>query len=156
MRKRIVGIPVGVHAESDGGWLNLSEMATVEVQSEDAEFPIEAAFGRDGGKGWRASGTGPQLIRILFDEPARINRIHLSFHEPAVERTQEFSLSWCPAAGGCIEIVRQQWNFSPGGSTTEREEFAVNLDNVAVLELAIRPELNGQGGIATLASWRLS
>ena len=37
--------------------------------------------------------------------------------------------------------MRQQWNFSPTGSTTEIEHYVVDLDAVSVLELAIRPDL---------------
>ena len=49
-------------------------------------------------------------------------RIRLRFHERECERTQEFSLTWCPAAGGGREIIRQQWNFSPGDSRTAVEQ----------------------------------
>jgi len=53
------------------------------------------------------------------------------------------------------EIVRQQWNFSPTGSTTEIEDYFVDLDSVSVLELALRPDLGGRDVVATLASFRL-
>ena len=73
-----------------------------------------------------------------------------------LERTQEFTLRWSPAAGGSArEIVRQQWNFSPTGSTTEIEDYVVDLDAVSVLELAIQPDLSRREAVATLASWRL-
>ena len=55
-----------------------------------------------------------------------------------------------------IEIVRQQWNFSPAGSTTEIEQYAVDLDAVSVLELSIQPDLSRREAVATLASWRVS
>jgi hypothetical protein len=72
------------------------------------------------------------------------------------ERTQEFTLRWAPAADGSTrEIVRQQWNFSPTGSTTEIEDYVVDLDGVSVLELAIQPDVNRRDPVATLASWRL-
>jgi hypothetical protein len=51
--------------------------------------------------------------------------------------------------------VRQQWNFSPTGSTSEIEQYAVNLDAVSVLELAIRPDLHRPEAVATLALWRV-
>ena len=38
-----------------------------------------------------------------------------------------------------MEVVRQQWNFSPAGSTTEAEHYFIDLDSVSVLELALRP-----------------
>jgi hypothetical protein len=59
-------------------------------------------------------------------------------------------------AGPSSEIVRQQWNFNPQGSTSQIEDYQVNLSNVAVLELRIRPELNAGRGIASLARWRIA
>ena len=157
MRKRIVeaGGPQATRT-AEAGWLNLSEIATVEVTSEQEGFPVEAVFSAAAGAGWRAARPGEQLIRLLFDEPAAVSRIRLSFEERERERTQEFTLSWCPASGGCREIVRQQWNFSPSGSTTEIEDYAVTLDAAAALELRIQPDISGNEGIATLAQWRVS
>ena len=128
----------------------------MEVTSEDPNFPIEYAFGSTDGPGWRASKGGEQQIRIIFDKPASINRIELRFHEVDCERTQEFILRWSSESGGSsTEIVRQQWNFSPTGSTTEIEHYLVDLDAVSVLELTIRPDLHRPEAVATLASWHL-
>ena len=157
MRKRIAGQRPGKPAgDSDQGWLDLEQIATVEITSEDPSFPIESAFGLKDGPGWRASKGGRQQIRIIFDNPVSLRRIHLRFHEPESERTQEFTIRWSPAAGGSApEIVRQQWNFSPAGSTTEIEDYAVDLDGVAVLELSIQPDLHRREAIATLGALRL-
>ena len=157
MRKRIVGPH---HAQqggqSDKGWLDLEQIATVEVTSEDLSFPIEYAFGSNDGPGWRASQGGEQQIRIIFDTPVPVHRIELRFHEADCERTQEFILRWLSeSAGSATEIVRQQWNFSPTGSTTEIEQYVLNLNAVSVLELAIRPDLRRPEAVASLASWRL-
>ncbi len=157
MRKRIVGAH---HAQqggqSDKGWLDLEQIATVEVTSEDPRFPIENAFGSDDGPGWRASEGGEQQIRIIFDKPVSIHWIELRFHEVDYERTQEFILRWSSESGGSsTEIVRQQWNFSPTGSTKEIERYVVDLDAVLVLELAIRPDLRRPEAVASLASLRL-
>jgi hypothetical protein len=54
-----------------------------------------------------------------------------------------------------MEIARQQWNFSPTGSTVEIEDYSVNLEFVSVLELVIQPGLGDRDTIATLASWRV-
>jgi hypothetical protein len=157
MRKRIVGShSVQSHGDSDEGWLGLDQIATVEVTSEDPSFPIESAFVPNCGPGWRASQKGEQQIRIIFDEPMSLHRIHLRFDEAESERIQEFTLRWSSAAGGpAKEIVRQQWNFSPAGSTTEIEEYAVDLGSVSVLELTIQPDLGRRDAVATLAAWRL-
>jgi hypothetical protein len=157
MRKRIVGSHRAEQGgESDQGWLDLEQFATVEVTSEDPGFPIEFAFSSKDGLGWRAAEKGEQKIRIIFDEPVSLRRIQLRFHEAHSERTQEFTIRWSSATGGAPrEIVRQQWNFSPTGSTAEIEDYIVDLAAVSVLELAIQPDLGGREAVATLGSWRL-
>ena len=157
MRKRIVAPHHSQQGgQSDKGWLDLEQIATVEVTSEDPSFPIECALGSNDGPGWRASQGGEQQIRIIFDKPVSVHRMELRFHEADCERTQEFILRWSSESGGsATEIVRQQWNFSPTGSTTEFEHYVVDLDAVSVLELAIRPDLHRPEAVATLASWRV-
>ena len=140
---------------ANGGWLDLAQIATVEVTSEDPRFPIESVF-TNGGPGWRAAQTGDQHIRLILDEPVSVRRIQLRFYEPAIERTQQFTLRWAAAQGGASsEIIRQQWNFNPAGSTTELEEYAVSLEGVSALELAIRPDIARNDAVATLAAWRV-
>ena len=156
MRKRIVPpakaeTPVG----PDDTWLDLTAIATVEVTSEDANFPIETVFGSNAEAGWRASKPGEQVVRLIFDAPIAISRILLRFRELHTERTQEFSLKCFAAADGVREISRQQWNFSPTGSTVELEDYAVKLDGVTLLELAIRPNISNDDSFATLAEWRV-
>jgi hypothetical protein len=157
MRKRIVtSHPAQARGESDEGWLDLEQIATIEVTSEDPSFPIESAFGPTDGAGWRASQKGEQQIRIIFDKPVSLNRIQLRFRETECERTQEFTLRCSsPTGGPAKEIARQQWNFSPAGSTTEIEDYAIKLDAVSVLELAIQPDLSRREAVASLAAFRL-
>ena len=98
----------------DENWLDLEHAAVVEVSSEETDFPVEAALVFGEKQGWRAAETGPQTIRLLFDQPQRIKRIALVFEEDETIRTQEFVLRWSPASQEWLrEIVRQQWNFSP-------------------------------------------
>ena len=59
-------------------------------------------------------------------------------------------------SGPWTEIVRQQWNFSPQGSSTESEDYRVDLKTVSILELAIDPDLGKGEAIAKLADWRLA
>jgi hypothetical protein len=51
--------------------------------------------------------------------------------------------------------VRQQYHFSPSGATEEIEEYQVELEDVAALELTIIPSLSG-GSYASLAQLRLA
>ena len=130
-------------------------MAEVELTSEDAANPIEGAI--TDGAGWRAAQAGGQTIRILFDEPQQIRRIHLEFREKEQERTQEFVLRWSADGGQSYrEIVRQQYNFSPPNTTDELEDYAVELEGVTALELKIVPDINGGESRASLAQLRLA
>ena len=141
---------------SDGEWLNLEQVAKVEVTSEDPSFPIDSALASEKGPDWRAADKGKQTIRIIFDKPTPLRRIKLEFSETEVQRTQEFTLRWSAEPGGPFrEIVRQQWSFSPHGSTSEVEDYQVGLDSVSVLELALRPDLTPGNAFATLAKWRV-
>ena len=146
----------GEAASLNDRWLDLQQIATVEVTSEDPHCPVEAVFESDSGIGWRASQDGEQQLRIIFDEPTTLHRMQLHFVEPEVERTQEFIIRWSSAQGGpARDVVRQQWTFSPAGSTSEVEHYDVKLARVSVLELSIRPDLSNGTGRATLVSWRV-
>jgi hypothetical protein len=65
MRKRITRPHcTQLSGESDQDWLDLEHIATIEVTSEDPDFPVESAFGSEDGPGWRASQGGEQQIGI--------------------------------------------------------------------------------------------
>ena len=156
MRKRIIN-PSAPDREDQHKWLDLAEIAEVEVTSEDPKFPIENALLPSEGAGWRADGPGPQTIRLIFPDPQTVQLIHVEFDEAGIERTQEFQLTWSrgldqPPA----EIRRQQWNFSPTGATHQTEEIRVDLAGVALLELTITPEIGGGPVRATLTRMRLA
>jgi len=119
-------------------WLKLEDLATVEVTSEQRDYPIEGAFSAEGG-GWRAASPGTQTIRLVFDQPQRIQRIWLVFEEAEIARTQEFLLRWSSDGRSFQDIVRQQWNFSVN-SPREIENYVVQLSGVLVLELVIVPD----------------
>jgi hypothetical protein len=137
---------------------SMEHIASLGVTSEAPGFPIESALGLEDGPGWRAGEPGEQRIRIVFGEPQDIHRIELEFHETDQERTQEFVLRWAPKEGQALtEIRRQQWNFSPSGSTTEFEDYLLNLSEVRVLELFIRPDISiTTKGVASLARCRVN
>jgi len=64
-------------------------------------------------------------------------------------------LRWSPDGDTFDDIVRQQWNFSPQGATSEVEDVRVDLGGVTVLELAITPDIGGGDAPASLARLRL-
>jgi len=144
-------------ATPDQDWLDVEQLAQVEVTSEDSAHPIEAALVHGGESGWRAAQPGEQTIRLIFDQPQRLTRVWLLFIEPDTARTHEFVLRWSPDGGRTFrEIVRQQWNFGPPETIREAEDYRVELSGVTVLELTIIPDKNGGDARASLAQWRLA
>lgn len=139
VRKSIVSASNAGALPEVGEWLDLDSVARVEITSEDPAFPIEHALGKDVTTGWRASMTGPQIVRLLFDAPLAIRRIQLHFVDKVSERSQEFAV-FAGEVGELGEVVRQQWNFSPHGTTEEIEDYTVDLRDVTVLELRIDPD----------------
>jgi hypothetical protein len=157
MRKHIIGHGPREVAAAEPGWIDLEHLAQVEIASEDVNYPIESALIPGTGPGWRAAQPGEQTIRLLFDEPRSLRRIHLVFQEDEQERTQEFVLRWSPDRGQSYrEIVRQQYNFSPPEAAREVEDYDIDLDGITTLELRIVPDISGGRARASLAQLRLA
>ncbi len=157
MRKRIIGQGPPEVSAVEPGWIDLERLAQVEITSEEIGYPIESALIPGAGSGWRAAQPGEQTIRLMFDNPLRLRRIHLAFHEEKQERTQEFVLRWSPDGGHSYrEIVRQQYNFSPPALAPEVEDYDVDLDGVTALELRIVPDISHGSARASLTQLRVA
>ena len=159
MRKSIVSPSATTATPISDLWRDLERIARVEISSEDQQFPIEHALGKKETTGWKAAETGPQLIRLHFDEPLTIKRLQLHFVDKAAERSQEFAV-FAGAGAELKEVVRQQWTFSPQGSTEEIEDYPVNLSGITTLELRIDPDRshdpNQSHAYASLQSLKLA
>jgi hypothetical protein len=138
-----------------GSWLEIEKIATAELSSEDPQHPFEQALRADTADGWKASEPGPQLIRLRFDSPQSIKRIHLQFQEGEVDRSQEIALFATSNGFPRKELVRQQWAFSRGGSTTELENYSFDLKDVTALELEIDPGRHDKQVFASLQCIRI-
>jgi hypothetical protein len=93
----------------------------------------------------------------LFDEPLRIKRIRLVFHEVEQQRTQEFLLRWSSDGGSSYrEIVRQHYNFGFPDNSREIEDYEVELIGLTVLEISIIPDISGGSARASIAELRLA
>jgi hypothetical protein len=156
MRKRQMPPTPQIDAPQGQAWLDVDRIASVEVTSEQSGYPIEFALMGENG-GWRAANPGIQTVRIVFDRPQELRRIWLVFEDSECARTQEFVLRWSRGQEPSFrEIVRQPWNFSPGGSVRESEDYKVNLSEVTVLELTIVPNKSGGEARASLQKFRLA
>ena len=114
-------------------------MATVLVTSEAPEHPVDHAFDAHrgpGGSRWVAGEPGEQALILAFDAPQAIRRVVLEVEEPEVARTQELQLAVSSDGGTTYrEVLRQEYNFSPPGTTFEREDWAVTAEGVTHLRL---------------------
>jgi hypothetical protein len=147
------------HASAEEGdelWLNLLDLARVQITSEAPGYPATAAFSPNPETEWRAKEPGPQTIRVIFGLPQSLRRIQLQFSEREVERTQEFVVKWRPEGSSELrELLRQQYTFSPHGSRCEVEDYSVNLEKVVVIEIVITPDISGRDAVASLTRWRI-
>jgi hypothetical protein len=157
MRKKMIEQTVEGSPAADQNWLDLADLAQVEITSESEVYPIESALTPGTGPGWRAAQPGAQTIRLIFDQPQRLRRIYLIFPEEEQARTQEFVLRWLPAGEESFqELLRQQYHFSPPGTTREIEDYEVDLNEVRALELRIVPGIGGHEAWAKLEELRLA
>ena len=157
MRKSsISGFGTSIGLSAGGTWLDLEQLASAELSSEDPEHAFELALRTDTLDGWRAATPGPQLVRLRFDSPQAIRRIHLQFREERVERSQEIAIFVISKASSRRELVRQQWVFSPNGATTETEDYFFDLQDVTVLDLEIDPGRHDKSVFASLRSIQIA
>jgi hypothetical protein len=135
---------------------DIAAIATVWVTSEAADAPIDRAFDESrgpGGSRWVAAAPGEQRLILAFDTPQTIRTISLEVEESGVSRTQVLHLAAsCDGGQFYQELRRQEFTFSPPGTTFEREEWAVTLEGVTHLQLLITPDKGGQPCRATLTS----
>lgn len=136
--------------------IDIPSVATALISSEDPAHPIENAFDSHHGPGssyWQAQDPGDQNIVLAFDTPQPIQQISLEVEELESPRSQEVQISVSTDQGRTYKtVVTQGFNFSPPGTTFEREIWTVNLDPITHLRLLIKPDTHNQEGYASLTS----
>ncbi|MGE3312183.1 MAG: discoidin domain-containing protein [Limisphaerales bacterium] len=124
--------------------LDIAAIATVLVTSESTGNPIENAFdGRGGPSGtrWIADAPGEQTLILAFDRPQTIRSVGIEVEEPSEVRTQELHLSVSRDGGiSYRDVLRQEFNFAPPGTSFEREEWTLGEREVTHFRLRIKPD----------------
>lgn len=130
------------------GEKDIEALATVAVTSEAPGHPLENAFDDrrgPGGSRWIAADPGEQALIIAFDVPQTIREISLEVEEVEVSRSQELQLALSRDGGRTYqEVVRQEYNFAPPGTTFEREQWGVNGDGITHVRLVLKPDKSGR------------
>jgi hypothetical protein len=142
------------------GAKDIAALATVWVTSEAADAPIENAFDSHhgpGGSRWVADAPGTQRLILAFDAPQTLRTLRLEIEEREVHRTQDLQVAISRDGGHTYqELLRQEYTFSPPGTTFEREEWSVPAEGVTHLQLVITPDKGGipcYATLTTLALW---
>jgi len=149
--------PIGQVAEP--GEKDIAALATVGVTSEATDYPIDHAFDSHrgpGGSRWIAGAPGPQRLLLTFDAPQTLRRLRLEVEEHEVSRTQDLQVAISRDGGHTYQtLLRQEYTFSPPGTTFEREEWAIPVEGVTHLQLVITPDKGGAPCYATLTTLAL-
>lgn len=148
LRKKLLESEPAVHMQPAGHIINLPREAEILMSSESPEQPVENIVDGTSGPGssqWVAQCEGPQTLVFKFDRPHHVRGIVLEIEERESERTQELSLeaAFSDHETRFTEILRQEYNFSPAGSTFERETWVVDLPGATAIRLNIKPHKGG-------------
>ena len=155
VRKRPLETDAATNARA-AGEIDIAGCATIAYSSEDPAHPVEHMVDGRGGPGatcWiSARPDTTEHIVIEFDRPKTISRLVYEVEETMRERTQEVRVEVSEDGGRSYrQILVQEYNFSPGGATYQREEQRFNLRQVTHLRLTIVPNKSGSG-TATLTA----
>jgi hypothetical protein len=155
LRKHIVKAPPSLPIP-ELGEIDIAVTAIVLVTSEDPAHPIEHIFDHHrglGGSRWVAAEPGEQTLVLAFDAPQTLYQIIVEIEERDVCRTQERLLSVSHNGGQTYrEVRRQDYTFSPPGTTFEREAWVVMAEGVTHLHLWLKPDKGGKPCLGTLTA----
>src|SRR2546421_6601819 len=155
LRKRPLETDATTNARADDE-IDIAGCATIAYSSEDPAHPVEHLLdGRSGpgaGRWMSARPDTTEHIVVEFDRPQAISRLVYEVEESMRERTQEVRVEVSEDGGRTYrQILVQEYTFSPGGATYQREEQRFNLRQVTHLRLTIVPNKSGSG-TATLTA----
>jgi hypothetical protein len=139
--------------------IDIAGCATIAYSSEDPAHPVEHMLDGMSGPGatrWvSARPDAVEHIVIEFDRPRPIVRFVYEVEETLREHTQEVRVEVSEdGAQSYRQILVQEYNFSPGGATYQREDQRFNLRQVTHLRLTLVPNKSGSG-TASLTALRL-
>jgi hypothetical protein len=144
LRKRITPSATGAAIPAPANTIDIIQNAEVIATSESENFPLDNIVDGSTGPGssqWVAGSTGPQTLAFKFDTPQNITAIVYEIEEREIARTQEVCFEVSTDSGANFrEILRHEYNFSPDGSTFQREELRQDLPQTTDLKMTIKPD----------------
>lgn len=143
-------------SQAGTGEIDIAAVASVVVTSESPNHPVDNAFDRNRGPGaseWVAEDPGEQSIVLAFDSPQAIRRIAIEVEEKKVARSQEIQVLISRDHEFTYDqLLHQGFNFSPPGTSFEREQWQVDLKGITHLQVRIMPDTAGKSCHARLTT----
>lgn len=144
LRKKIIPSAAGAVMPAPANTIDIIRVAEVTATSESENCPLDNIVDGSTGPGssqWVAGSTGPQTLIFKFDAPQNITGIVYEIEEKEMARTQEICFEVSTDSGANFrEILRHEYNFSPDGSTFQREELKQYLPQITDLKMTIKPD----------------
>ncbi|NDU80196.1 MAG: hypothetical protein G3I11_02440 [Ferrovum sp.] len=144
LKKKIILFITGATILAPVNTIDIIHNAEVTVTSESENSPLDNIVDGSIGPGssqWVAGTIGLQALVFKFDTPQSIIRVIYEIQEQDVARTQEVCFEVSTDSGANFrEILRQEYNFSPAGSTFQREELKLDLHQITDLKMIIKPD----------------
>jgi len=156
IRKRIIQNAYPARLDPGISAIDIPAIATVIVTSEKPTHPIELIFDGKRGPGasrWQAATPGQQGLILDFDKPQTLRQLVVDIEETEVSRTQVLWVSVSSDGGHSYrELIRQEYNFSPPGTTYECETWSIDALHTTHFAITIVPDKNGQPAYASMIS----
>jgi hypothetical protein len=135
---------------AENAWLNLDDVAEVTISAGGQRVSRRAGA-------WSAACPGEQLIEIRFRRPTTVSRVRVVSREAEQSRTQEMTI-WASLRRGerHREVLRQQFDFSPGAATEQAQEYVVQLEDVSALQVRIVPSIDGRRAAACVTDLQVA
>jgi F5/8 type C domain len=155
VRKRLLD-GLTARGETAAGEIDIAGSATLLYSSEQPTAPVEHLVdGRPDRRWIAARADTTETIVVEFERPEAISRLVYEVAEAEQERTQEVRIAISEDGGrSWRQIFVQEYNFSPGGATLERQDLRFERRLATHLRLTIVPNKRGSG-VATLTMLRL-
>lgn len=144
LRKRINPSATEAAIPAPANTIDIIRNAEVVATSESENHPLDNIVDGSTGPGssqWVAGTSGTQILIFKFDTPQNIAGIVYEIEEKEVARTQEICFEVSTDSGAHYrEVLRHEYNFSPDGTSFQREELKLHLPQTTDLKMTIKAD----------------
>ncbi len=141
-------LPLGVSAG-----LDLPQVASVLVSSEQSLFPVDNVFDQQRGPGgscWIADQSGEQSLVLAFQKPTTISRVVLESEQHGGLTLQTIDLAVSHDGKAFLELGSRAFTFRPYGPSFQTETWELRKELVTELRFRIAPSAGGRACLTSI------